>query len=39
MLEEVYIRLYYQLNYHKKLGFFMFLSVFLWYILKNSSEF
>ena len=39
MLVEVCIRLSYQLNYHKKLGLFMFLSVSLWYILKISNEF
>ena len=31
--------LYEQLNYHKKFGFFMLLSVFLWHILKISNEF
>ena len=39
MLVEVSIRLVYQLNYHKKLGFFMLLLISLWYILKISNEF
>ena len=39
MLFKVSIRLCYQLNYHKKLEFFIPFSVVLWYILKISNEF